>query len=539
MKRIFAIPLALALAFGPLGLPTFAAPADDTPIIMIAGYTAVALFENPASEDRRMVWLPDFDQVGAELLKEIPSILLGGLERLVLRRDSVLRKSLGGAGERILDIYALGADGAPKHDVGPYPGGAAQCSLAAIRKDRPEIGQLGTFCRRFEQQVGAERIFVFQYDWRYTSVRTAEKLREFIQDVKAVTGSAQVRLFGSSYGGQVCLSYLYGYAGDGDVKKIVLEFPALGGSSFVADLLLGEDFHINAGEFTRFLQSYMNTELELDPLLQCLNLDFLNWLVIPLLQYGVKPAAETWGSLWDLIPASEYDAAKAALLAPGGSYAWEPDGDKLHHEIMPNTGKILRDAQAGGIDVRIVAGTGRAHLLGDYGVNSDGLLDTAYTTGAKTEGFSQRGIDVSTAWLPENTWFVQGLFHGASYFDPYATDLLAALMTDPAVNTVDDDPAYPQFARSRQPSENIDARLEGGALIVDNVSQLYDMQVLSVRAPGLEFGRDAARVSPGESVRVPLTGSVAAGGFVPVTVCYVQYTEGVPVVKRKAIDLPA
>ncbi|MDR2686790.1 MAG: hypothetical protein LBB75_03490, partial [Oscillospiraceae bacterium] len=380
-KRVLSLALAIALIFA-LASPALAASPESDPIVMLAGFVSTQLFEHPASPERTHVWDLDYSIIGDALLAELPGLLGGGLLYALTGWSKVVGDAFARAADRAVGFLALNPDGTPAHDVGPWPGAAADFSLAAIRAKRAGdpnaayLQQLGSFCSRFEQQAGPENIFIFQYDWRDPTVRNAGKLRDFIKEVKDLTGSAKVRLFGSSYGGQICGAYLHGYAREREVSKIVMEFPALGGSGMIPDLFMGRNFSLQTEALTRFVQSYMGTETKLEPLLKWFRLRPLYPLATDLLQAGLLPVVKTWGGLWDLMPADQYDQAKAAVLGPGERFAWEADCDKLHHEIMPHWGETLREAQeVYGIAIRIVANTGSPHLLGPDGINSDGILD--------------------------------------------------------------------------------------------------------------------------------------------------------------------
>ena len=564
-RRILSLALAVALIFA-LASPALAASPESDPIIMIAGFVSTQMFENPASDGRVHVWDLDYSLIGGAILGELPALLGGGLLYAVSGWSKVIGDAFARAADSVVGFLALNPDGTPAHDVGPWPGTAADFSLAAIRAKRADdpnavyLQQLGSFCTRFEKQVGADNIFIFQYDWRDPTVLNAEKLRGFIGEVKALTGSEKVRLFGSSYGGQICGAYLHGYAHERQISKIVMEFPALGGSSMIPGLFMGEGFSLQTEALTRFIQSYMGTETKLEPILKRFRLRLLYPLVTDLLQAGLLPVAKTWGGLWDLMPADQYDAAKAAVLGPDEHYAWEAYSDKMHHEVMPALGNTLREAQeVHGIAIRIVANTGSPHLVGPDNINSDGLLDVQYTTGAKalplgTHGIEQsnmvckdsshrhvspgQDIDASAAWLPDNTWFVQGQYHGASYLDPYALELESALMLDPDLNTVFDDPAYPQFGLCRQASESIALIFDGENLQIDNLSRERDIKIIRISGPGLTFGQaPGGRIAPGASASIACTQNTAnPGTYTPITVTFLQYTSGVPVPRVKTFD---
>ncbi|MCL2299441.1 MAG: hypothetical protein FWC27_04765 [Firmicutes bacterium] len=568
-KQILALAVALALLFPLCGTAFAAAPADDTPIVMVAGFTSTRLYADPGSAQRVRVWDDAMGGITGALLGELPR-LLGGLALWMLTgRTGVAGEAFERAVRGVLGQFAMGPDGKPAHGVGPWPGTAEDFSCKAIWRDYPELGQLEAVCRAYAKQIGSGRVFVFQYDWRNSTLESVRQLREFIREVKALTDSETVRLFGESYGGQICAVYLSEYAEEGEVSKAVLEIPALGGTSILPSLLRNHEFYINAGDTVEmaFAYSWMEGAPDLGWLLKLLPQSLIAGLGSDLVTQGLLPNMITWGNVWDLIPAQAYEETKAAMLKQaGGRPVWEADSDRLHREIMPKLGADLQKAQEEyGVAVRIVACTGKLPVFGKQKINSDGLLDVSLSTGAAAlplgeHGLRQSGavcadaghrhlspgedIDASAAWLPENTWFVQGTFHGTGEQDPYLLGLETALMLDGELNGVFDKAAYPQFALSRHPGEGVYAQFEGGALRVGNLMRGQQVRVLSVRAEksGLCFAPDKkTSLAPGESLLVPYSGAMPGGGYVQVTVKYrtafLLGSVNLPVTKSKTFEL--
>ena len=565
-KKLTALLLSLSLLLG-LALPAMATPVPNhDPIIILPGFTATSMFIYPNDpEQRRHVWVPDFGMVGDEALRELPGLLGGLLLWLLTRQSGVATNAFARAAERAVGMMAMNPDGTPVYDVGPFPGeSAADFSLAAIRANEDPNAwlmlQLGAFARVFEEQVGAENVFVFQSDWRESNVENARQLRAFIQEVKEITGSETVRLFGYSYGGQLAGVYLAEFAGDRDVSLVVVDVPAFGGSSAVPDLLMGRGFQLNIGTLLRFLESYNATEGSRDFgwLLDLLPQQCVAPLAIDLLQAGILPIVRGWGGLWDLVPAADFDETLYVVMGDD-AYWWLEDSIRLHHEIMPNWGEILRRAQEEyDIAVRIVANTGKQQLAGTTGRNSDGLLDVRYTTGARAAPLGERlaggerlspggDIDAADAWLPDHTWFVQGQFHGASWGDPYAFVLLSALMLDPALNSVHCDPEFPQFGLSRSPSQELWARFDASppgflgeddsVLRLENLMREHNIRVFAVKGLDVACPRGAV-LAPGEALELAL-GDMPESGFATLRVVYRLEPGGfaLPVHRRKGFDV--
>lgn len=72
-------------------------------------------------------------------------------------------------------------------------------------------------------------------------------------------------------------------------------------------------------------------------------------------------------------------------------------------------------------------------------------------------------VDASTAYMPDNTWFVNGLFHGMTYWDNYTRVLLMKLLLTDDLTDVYSDSAYPQFRYTSNPSSTVYFEFENGA----------------------------------------------------------------------------
>jgi len=555
-KKLIALLLSLALLLGFVSVAAAESHDMAEPIILLSGFTSTQLFAYPDDPERRAhVWDLDFNVVGEEVLRELPGLLGGLLIWLVTRHSGVVSSAFERAAEHAIGMLAMNPDGTPAYDIGPFPGTTEERSLAAIRANEDpnawRTQQLGAFARYFEEHVGAENIFIFQYDWRQSNVETARRLRSFIQEVKEATGSETVRLFANSYGGQLAGVYLADFAADRDVSLVVMDVPALGGSSMIPGLLTGQDIQVNIGTFIRFMESYSGGEggRDFSWLLDLLPQQCLAPLLTDLLQAGLLSVARSWGGLWDLVPAADFDATLQAVMGDD-EYWWLEDSIRLHHEIMPNWGEILRRAQDDyGIAIRIVATPGSQQLFGTTGSNSDGLLDVRYKTGARVAPLGERhaygerlspaqNINAATAWLPDHTWFVEGQFHGASWGDPYAFHLLTSLMFDPELNTVHCNPAFPQFALSRSPGRELYVRFDGDALFIENLTNHHSIRLLSIH--GLCFELPRAALASRNARPLPLTSErPEPGSLVSLRICYLLVPDGLglPVRRSRTFDI--
>ena len=217
--------------------------------------------------------------------------------------------------------------------------------------------------------------------------------------------------------------------------------------------------------------------------------------------------------------------------------------DYMHYEIMPKFWSALEDCNTKyGMNVSIIAGTDIDFTTGSL-ISSDGIIPTYASTGALCTAIGERfpdgytqvndcggrykvspamTIDASTAYMPDNTWFVYGLFHGMMVWDTFTRELLLTLLLTDKITDVYSDPDYPQFHTSTNASYAVSAAFnnstegyvssEDTSLIVKNLSeQDYDLVILGIACDGLDLGFDLDPVTvikAGESIEIPFSGDI-------------------------------
>ena len=307
--------------------------------------------------------------------------------------------------------------------------------------------------------MGEDHVFTFTVDWRLGQVDAAKRLDDFIQQVKALTGHQKVNLHSISHGGQLVGFYLFYYGYKQDVNNAVLNVPALCGSSIVADLLYNEGISFDEHTLMQMVQAGFVMENDFDWLFDLIPLDMLDEPARALIWEGLWPILRYCGSVWDLLPEADYRVLRDRYLDPVENAALIEKLDESHFQVMPQMGESLRRARNEyGVNVSIMASTGNGLATGSQS-NSDFIIDTQYTSGAYCAEVGERfpnnyqpkatvcsnpshnhvspsmEVDASCAFLPENTWFIEGQFHGMSYWDDYSKSLyLKLLLTDELEN---------------------------------------------------------------------------------------------------------
>ena len=537
MKKILSILLAVCLLIGvcPVALAAANDTYSDYPVIIVPGYGASALFlENEDGSLGEQVWGWNIitDLLMDQVKQKFPGLLTGAV-LLTVGNAQLLGKTLGEALVEMLGVLAFNGDGESVNPITTVP-------------NDPEISQWDHFENYFDNDLYSEKeigrtiddyvpesqIFNFAVDFRYGANYNADQLNTFIQKVKAYTGKDKVNLYAVSHGGQVTTAYLNKYGDLQDVNNAVLTVPAIGGS-YVAYDILTEQLAAEEEDLIVFIENALYLEQDFEWLLKTQPLEFLDDVLLAMLPY-VRQVAGYWESLWDFLPYDCYteafdyvDTAECAgLIAKTTAF---------HENVMANIGEALRRCRANGTNVSILAGTGHPTVTGSQ-QNSDAIIGVAGATGAKVAPWGQRfsdgyqctgtictdpahnhlspsmEIDASYCYLPENTWFVDGLYHGMTFNEDYAEALAIKLLLTDTLPDVSADAAFPQFRASENLANGVYARFndnESGYVsdgsteyTVTNVSEQYDIKILALTADGMDLtftGDYSTALKPGES----------------------------------------
>lgn len=561
-KRFLCVLLCVCMIFAACPAAVFAADrcaCGYDPVIVVPGYTSSSLYLNRGTPQEQQIWNLTAENTLPVLLKHAPQ-LAKGIGRVFTGSWDALVKGLGEACAERFETLRMNPDGSSAYLVSVYPDRAedARMSTLKARGEERYIAE-AQISQTIADVVGEDHVFTFTVDWRLGQVDAAKRLDDFIQQVKALTGHRRVNLHSISHGGQLVGFYLFYYGARQDVNNAVLNVPALCGSSIVSDLLYNEGISFDEHTLMRMIQAGFVMEQDFDWLFDLIPLDMLDEPARALIWDALWPILRYCGSVWDLLPASDYRVLRDRYLNPAENAPLLEKLDESHYNVMPHMGEGLRRARdAYGINVSIMASTGSGLATGSQN-NSDFIIDTQYTSGAFCADFGERfpnhyapkasvcadaahnhispsmEIDASCAFLPENTWFIEGQFHGMSYWDDYSRSLYLKLLLTDDLPDVRADPAYPQFERSHNPADDLHLQFNSSrscwltpadtALIVTNLSREYGLRLRRVVCTGLNlaFNFDREQIlAPGESVEIPFTGTVpdVKRLYAPVTVDY-------------------
>jgi len=560
MKKILSLILALAVVIASCTM--FASASGDLdpddiseyPVIIVPGYSASSL----RLESGEVIWGLDWDEVLDRVLNRIIDLGMG-LGALTVGNAEILAATLG---EEICELFEemrCNPDGSSVYPVERVVSTAEETCSANLRVTFPngDNRHEQDMAAEIEKYVDDDYIFNFTCDFRMGSESCATQLDELIQDVKKYTGKDKVNILAVSHGGQVTATYLALFGWKNDVDNVVMTVPAIGGAGIAYDLM-SQTLEFDEECLIRFIEHGMRWEEDYNWLLKAQQLGFLDAVLNSLVPH-IMPALGYWGSLWDFIPVEKYEATKALLLDSTESAALIAKSDRFHYEIFPTMGEKMAECIANGANISIISGTGNRIVTG-LKETSDAIITTTASTGAKTAPYGQRfadgyvqvnpcggknkvspdmTIDASTAYMPDNSWFVNGLFHGMTFWDYYSRELMMTLLLTDNITDVYSDPDFPQFKDTTNPSSAVYASFEGCEageingdtkhLIITNCCWENDVSLSAIYCDGIDLSvkiNPFKKLAPGESIALDFKGEIpeVSGAAASITVYYTMAT---------------
>ncbi len=253
----------------------------------------------------------------------------------------------------------------------------------------------------------------------------------------------------------------------------------------------------------------------------------------------------------------QYETAKAKYLDPVNNAKMIEKAD-AQHAVMARTGEILRGVDRYGTRVYAIMNEG-CELVTSHG-SGDVLVDGKSGTGGVCLPIGEHfgddytpertvcqdpahdhvsytgSLDLTNAYLPDNTWVFYGQMHGQNYWDERAKELSIKILTTEEIVDVYSDPAYPQFSETGMTVSDVSLTLKDspesvlrpadGAVqaVLKNHSRFHTMHVKAIEIDGLPYKIDRTNVLllPGEEKAVTLTptGKTAATRYGSVTLQY-------------------
>ncbi len=546
MKKLLSVLLALVMILCSVSAASAAAEEKKvTPLIIVPGYSASELYLDYGLETEEHVWGVQMQPIIDKVIERL-GVLGISLGALGAGDKELLIKTLGDAIRELYGVLANNDDGTSKYNVTAAltdPATTTTKYFVDTYGEDSGMLHLNEINCHFASQIGGENIFNAHIDFRQGAIKCAQDLRRYVEAVKEYTGSDKVSLYGLSHGGMTVGVYLSLYGDLGDIESAVMFHPALCGAYFLNDII-SRNLDIDFNTIVEYAQVGAFSETEYEFLMVLHRIGFINDLANALIDEVFDDIAGNWGSIWDFMPPEVYEKYKEMYLDPVANAKIIEASDKMHYEIMPNYAEAFKNAQAAGTRVSIISGTGRPVLTGGQ-VNADGILACYSTSGSVcapwgqrfADGYKQTGtnctdsshnhvspsmeVDASYAYLPENTWFVDGQLHGQVWWDDFTKDLCSKLLFTDEIEDIYSSEEFPQFEYSQNPKDEIHVKFdnapvgyasqESKGVYITNLSKEYSVKVVGVSAKRSKLYFNTLNdqiIKAGETVYLPMRGEI-------------------------------
>ena len=565
MKKLISVFLAIVLVFT-LMIPAFAdsvvEDVSEYPVLLVAGYSSSDLIMTDDNGNVSQIWGFDSSKIMTLVEEEYLKIIYGGA-KMTQGDFEYLGQFLGESILDLLEYMKCNPDGTSKYNVTTAVENTAEASKWSNMHYSHYAEE--SIMDEVSEYVSTDSMYQFNCDFRMSATENAQNMRILVEDICNTTGYDKVNVLCISHGGQVTGTYLSLYADEPMVNNCVMCVPAMGGAALAYDIAV-QNVAFDEDTLVKFLEHGFNNETDFHWLTTAISLGFLDDLLAAAVPY-ICELLYCWGSIWDFIPNEYLD--EVIEVAGADKYPEIIAKTKIfHEEIIANYETNLKTAQANGAKISIITGSGIASVTG-LQENSDAIIRTADTSGAKCAPYGKRfsdgyvtvktsctdpshnhlspsmEIDASACWLPENTWFVDGLYHGMEAKDDYSNTLMLKqlLSSEPLANVYEDE-AYPQFHTTTNNSSSLYATFDAGVegyldsddkyLIITNVTNDSDIEIYSVSFNGVNIKVEdfiSEKIKAGESIRLQLEGDIPEVSLVrgSITINYITCGSYTPI----------
>ncbi len=320
------------------------------------------------------------------------------------------------------------------------------------------------------ERYGADKVYYYAYDWRYSPVETCDGLNEMIELAKAEHGTDKVNLVCASMGGAVVDAYIYEY-GCESLNKCIFDGTVFCGTYVVTDLFQGkvqitgtglEYFLYDKMGDNNFLVKTLSTSGLLDAVAG-LAMKFVDRYKGYVYDNFLRDTFVTMPALWAIVLPEEYDACIEYMFPTEEDKAKYANviaqADELH-EIMSGMDELLLSLPEQGVEVAVFAGYDMSPVpvYARSASHGDNVLESALMLGrARVANFGEeldgdslmmspdKQVDLSTCLFPEYTWAIKDMPHVSCGYGTEMSDFLFWLVEYDGQPTVYSNPQYPQF----------------------------------------------------------------------------------------------
>ena len=320
------------------------------------------------------------------------------------------------------------------------------------------------------QRYGADKVYYYAYDWRFSPADTCDGLNDMIELAKAEHGTDKVNLVCASMGGAVVDAYLYEY-GTESLNKCIFDGTVFCGTYVVSDLFQGKVLITATGlEYflydklgdNNFLVKSLKTVGILDSVAS-LAMKFVDRYKDYVYDNFLRDTFVTMPALWAIVLPDEFEACIEYMFPTEedkAKYANIIEEATELNEMMSGMDDLLLSLPDKGVEVAVFAGyhMSPVPVYERSASHGDNVLESALMLGrARVANFGEeldgdstmispdKQVDLSACLFPEYTWAIKDMPHVSCGYGTEMADFLFWLVEFDGQPTVNSNPEYPQF----------------------------------------------------------------------------------------------
>lgn len=370
--------------------------------------------------------------VEPEVLKGI--ILPAAMRMMVFRHDLGFEKALRRTIATALDPLRTGDDGNPVNPVRvvTYDTPISECEPG----DRRYIEKMVPLSA-FTKAVDESSLFYFAYNPFGAADETVERLRKFVEMVKAKTGSEKVNLVSISLGGTVVTQYLDRYVRMGDIHKLVGIVSAFDGSRVVSGLFQKNVVPDNLFGLVEMLMSRKDAET-FRKVMSYVPKRLVNRYVDAVLDALRDTLLLRCPMMWGAVPAKLYPSYRDAMISDKKYDALRARTDESYR-VRSDFPALVRKCRENGTEIFSLCGCGVPLIAVSDDADSDMIVHTSSCMMAET---------LEESPIAERVWFFEGMDHEGAAKQETLLSLCADLLSGDSVTDVYADERYPQRTKA-------------------------------------------------------------------------------------------
>ncbi|MGN1123090.1 MAG: hypothetical protein ACI4RR_02005 [Eubacterium sp.] len=492
MKKIISIILCACLLFSfPIGASAQEDTSKDniqsnqaqsvTPVIVVPGIGSSALYLNPNSENEASPI--NIDKSFIKLLRK--THLVKSTLSACFGRKIDTNAYIDSLAQIIKPFTSLGCDdnGQPRENIGINCFWEDSLANHTDYLDSRSTAEPAV-CKGICDKIGAENVYLFNYDFRLDVVDYAVMLNDYIDNVKKEKNTDKVTLVSASLGTCVVSAYIDMYKDKNDIEKAVFLDGAFQGVSMTR--LYQKDLYLDYAVVMAFISAlgecYKGDAVDFASINKWINrFDSLAKNAVELIKelaneenidrlYSevVLPIVGNMPSLWECIPYENFDDCVKAMTDIGFLKADSGLYQKItrYHEIQGRLKNNLLELKDKECKIAIVCGYGFPGMpcTSEYTNTTDMLIDTCYSSvGALTAAYGEE-IKISAidekylsadnmiyskaCLLPEQTWFCKYVQHMEFVYGTDVNKFVSELATTDSelnIDSIEELTGYRQF----------------------------------------------------------------------------------------------